>query len=115
MTSGEYGFRVRRDDARTDRSRKGISDVCVTGSPTQKVGGEAQERFGKITQGCNAKLANAFSEGEIYDFVERVRETLEPPGVPEDRILSSKRDRRTFRASNMKRHSGPRLDQGRRL
>ena len=54
-------------------------------SPTQKVGGEAQERFGKIThRNVMQSLANAFSEGEIYDFVERVRETLRTAGVQEE-------------------------------
>lgn len=54
-------------------------------SPTQKVGGEAQERFGKVThRNVMQSLANAFSEGEIYDFVDRVRETLKTAGLTEE-------------------------------
>jgi len=54
-------------------------------SPTRIVGGKAQERFGKIThKNVMQSLANAFSESEICDFVERVRETLRASGVTEE-------------------------------
>ena len=54
-------------------------------SPTQKVGGEAQARFGEVIhRNVMQSLANAFSESELYDFVERVRETLRAAGVTEE-------------------------------
>lgn len=63
-------------------------------SPTQKVGGNAQDRFGKIVHKIPMQsLANAFSEGEIMDFVTRVEQSVpdvleegEPDYVVEQKI-----------------------------
>jgi len=56
-------------------------------SPTQKVGGAALERFGKIThKNVMQSLANAFSESEVMDFVTRVEQAIKDAGddsVPE--------------------------------
>ena len=53
-------------------------------SPTQKVGGQAMERFSKIVhKNIMQSLANAFSESEIMDFVTRVEQAVKDAG--EDR------------------------------
>ena len=56
-------------------------------SPTQKVGGAALARFGKIThKNVMQSLANAFSESEVMDFVTRVEQAFKDYGddsVPE--------------------------------
>ncbi len=50
-------------------------------SPTQKVGGQPQERFGKIVhKNVMQSLANAFSEVEITDFVTRVENAVKGAG-----------------------------------
>lgn len=51
-------------------------------SPTQKVGGQALERFGKIVhKNVMQSLANAFSEAEIMDYVSRVEQALKDAGI----------------------------------
>lgn len=51
-------------------------------SPTQKVGGHAGERFGKIQhKNIMQSLANAFSESEISDFVTRTIQAVREAGV----------------------------------
>lgn len=50
-------------------------------SPTQKVGGAALARFGKIEhKNVMQSLANAFSENEITDFVTRVEQAIKDSG-----------------------------------
>ena len=50
-------------------------------SPTQKVGGAALARFGKIEhKNVMQSLANAFSENEITDFVTRVEQAVKDSG-----------------------------------
>jgi len=50
-------------------------------SPTQKVGGAALARFGKIEhKNVMQSLANAFSENEITDFVTRVEQVIKDSG-----------------------------------
>ena len=51
-------------------------------SPTQKVGGKASERFGKVThKNVMQSLGNAFSEAEIEEFTSRIDQTLKNSGV----------------------------------
>ncbi len=51
-------------------------------SPTQKVGGQALERFSKIVhKNVMQSLANAFTEGEILDFVTRVEQAVQDAGI----------------------------------
>ena len=50
-------------------------------SPTQKVGGQALGRFGKIAhKNVMQSLANAFSEEEIMDYVTRVEQAVKDAG-----------------------------------
>ena len=50
-------------------------------SPTQKVGGQALGRFGKIVhKNVMQSLANAFSEEEIMDYVARVEQAVKDAG-----------------------------------
>jgi len=51
-------------------------------SPTQKVGGHAMERLGKIVhKNVMQSLANAFSEAEIMDYVTRVEQAIKDAGI----------------------------------
>ena len=46
-------------------------------SPTQRVGGQVQEEFKKVThQRMMLSLANAFNEDDLYDFDRKVREVI---------------------------------------
>ena len=46
-------------------------------SPTQRVGGQVQEEFNKVThQRMMLSLANAFNEDDLYDFDRKVREVI---------------------------------------
>ncbi len=46
-------------------------------SPTQRVGGQVQDEFKKIThQRMMLSLANAFNEDDLYDFDRKVREVI---------------------------------------
>lgn len=50
-------------------------------SPTQKVGGTTQERFGKIAhKSVMQSLANAFSKSEIMDFITRIEQAIKDSG-----------------------------------
>ena len=46
-------------------------------SPTQRVGGQVQDEFKKVThQRMMLSLANAFNEDDLYDFDRKVREVI---------------------------------------
>ncbi|WP_294930542.1 NAD-dependent DNA ligase LigA [uncultured Paracoccus sp.] len=75
------------DDAEYDRAKRylaGIEDrfpqLSLPDSPTGKVGAAPDGRFGKIAHRQRMlSLANAFSEDEIADFVQRIRNFLNLP------------------------------------
>lgn len=54
-------------------------------SPTQKVGGKASSRLGKVThRNVMQSLSNAFSYGEVCEFSARVRKALREAGIEEE-------------------------------
>ena len=64
-------------------------------SPTQKVGGQALDRFGKIVhRNVMQSLANAFTENEIMDYVTRVEQAVKESGEtdPPDFVVEQKID-----------------------
>lgn len=51
-------------------------------SPSKRVGGKASERFPKLRhKNIMLSLNNAFSQGEVADFMKRVQETLSKAGI----------------------------------
>ncbi|MFV0292543.1 MAG: NAD-dependent DNA ligase LigA [Paracoccus sp. (in: a-proteobacteria)] len=71
-------------DAEYDRAKQRLvaleatfPDLALSDSPTQKVGAEVADGFGKITHAQRMmSLGNAFSGSEVNDFVARIRNFL---------------------------------------
>ena len=62
-------------------------EYILPDSPTQRVGGERDNTFEKVTHTVQmGSLQDVFSESELYEFDQRVRETCDPLYVVEPKI-----------------------------
>lgn len=62
-------------------------EYVLPDSPTQRVGGERDNTFEKVTHTVQmGSLQDVFSESELYEFDQRVRETCDPLYVVEPKI-----------------------------
>lgn len=62
-------------------------EYVLPDSPTQRVGGERDNTFEKVTHTVQmGSLQDVFSEAELYEFDQRVREVCEPLYVVEPKI-----------------------------
>ncbi len=65
-------------------------ELDSTASPTHKVGGQASEKFAKVTHPVKmGSLSDVFSEEELLAFLERCRSTLTSQGVDKSEIYYS--------------------------
>jgi DNA ligase (NAD+) len=73
IADAEYDMLRRRNEAIETR----FPDLVRADSPTRRVGAAPSEKFAKVRHAVPMlSLANAFGEGEVRDFVERVRRFL---------------------------------------
>ncbi len=86
ISDAEYDRLMRRLQELEEK----FPDLVTPDSPTQRVGAPPREEFGTVTHSIPMlSLANAFEEGEVYDFDRRVRKGLdggEPRYVAEPKI-----------------------------
>lgn len=86
ISDADYDALRRRNEAIETR----FPDLKRTDSPSEKVGGQIQEAFGKVSHAVPMlSLDNAFDDEDVADFVGRIRRFLKLDPLAGDLILTA--------------------------